>query len=105
MVSAVVIGFLEPDIHGEKLIYPIATWICGGTILGLLYVMNPPINYVNPDQQRVYMIKQKKIVVAFIGVLIVIIYFGFLIGNVWTLTSVNLALAPSIAQICLLFFF
>ena len=82
MVSAVVIGLLEPDIHGEKLIYPITTWICGGTILGLLYVMNPPINYVNPNQQRVYMIKQKKIVAAFIGILIVIIYFGFLIGNV-----------------------
>ena len=36
MVSAVVIGLLEPDIHGEKLIYPFATWICGGTILGLI---------------------------------------------------------------------
>ncbi len=82
LVSAVVIGLLEPDIHGQKLIYPFAIWICGGTTLGLLHIMNPPINYINPDQKRVYMIKQKKIVAAFTGVLIIIVYFGFLIGNV-----------------------
>jgi hypothetical protein len=82
MVSAVVIGLLEPDIRGEHLIYPLITWVSGGTILGLLHFMNPAINYANPSQQRTYMIKQRKIVTGFVGILIVIIYFGFLIGNI-----------------------
>ena len=82
MVSALVIGLLEPDIRGKSLLYPLTTWIGGGTILGLLYFMNPAVNYTNPSQQRIYMVKQRKIVAGFVGILIVIIYFGFLIGNV-----------------------
>ena len=80
MTSSVVIGLMEADIELQKLLYPVSFWFGGATVLGVLCFMNPAKRYLNPNQQYTYMIKQRGLLLSFLGVLAIFLYLGLMMG-------------------------
>ena len=80
MMSSVVIGLMEADIELQKLLYPVIFWLGGATILGVLCFMNPAKKYSNPNQQSAYMIRQRGLLLSFLGLLAIFLYLGLMMG-------------------------